>query len=172
MSGGKKSEQQPNLTTRDIKSIDEVKPSISTQPETFLTCGFKRSRCQRSPSHQPITELLFSRTERCCFVLRQHGRGSMCYSVGDGSFLFDVMVQPYKNWIYMWQYYIKMLNGKFNGVSRRGLHLNHITHKKNKLNLVLTRIEIKGTQTRRSDRLWHVGGRTKRENLAEEWGMV
>lgn len=61
-----------------------------------------------------------------------------------------------------------MLNGKFNGVSRRGLHLNHITHQKNKLNLVLTRIEIKGTQTHRSDRLWHVGGRTKRENLAEE----
>ena len=56
--------EQLNLTTRDIKSIDEVEPLISTQAETFPTCGCKRSRCQHVQLQQPITDLLFFSEER------------------------------------------------------------------------------------------------------------
>lgn len=36
----------------DVKSIHEVKPSISPQPKTFLTCSCKRSRCQCFPLNE------------------------------------------------------------------------------------------------------------------------
>lgn len=66
--GGEKVEQ-PDLTARDIKSIDEVEPSISAQPETFLTCGFKRSKCQSALS--PVSQshsFFLAETEEKAFV--------------------------------------------------------------------------------------------------------
>ena len=68
----KKEKNHLNLTTWDIRSINEVKPLISTQPETSLTWSCKRSTCQHFLVHQPLTELLFVRVEKNSFVSTQH----------------------------------------------------------------------------------------------------